>query len=80
MEPIDGAAVDESGEAPESIAECVTDWTHCETDVQVHSHSIDKVVVHRQWRRIYLLALKRKIQKILHTINNIYTSCIIKNN
>ena len=59
VEPIDGAAVDERGEAPQSVAERVTDGTHGEADVQVRLDALDEVVVHRQRRRVDLLALEQ---------------------
>ena len=57
MEPIDGTAVDERGEASQSVAERVTDGAHGEADVQVRLDALDEVVVHRERRGVDLLAL-----------------------
>ena len=59
VEPVDGAAVDERREAPQSVAECVTDGAHGEADVQVRLDALDEVVVHGERRRVDLLALEQ---------------------
>ena len=63
VEPVNRAAVDESGEASQAITECVSDRTHGEADVQVHAHSVNEIVVHRERGRVDLLALKNHRQK-----------------
>ena len=57
LEPVYGAAVDEGGKHAESVTECVPDGTHGKHNVQVVLHALHKVVVHRQRRRVHLLAL-----------------------
>ena len=57
-EPVDGTAVDETWEHPQPLSECTPDWTHGQHYVQIGLHSVYEVVVHRQWSRVYLLALK----------------------
>lgn len=58
LEPVDGTAVDEGREHPESVAERISDWGHGQDNVEILLDSINEVVVHRQWGGIYLLSLK----------------------
>ena len=47
LEPIDGAAVDERWEHPQTVAEGISNWTHGKHNVEVGLHPLDEVVVHR---------------------------------
>lgn len=58
LEPVDGTAVDEGREHPESVAERISDRRHGQDNVEILLDSINEVVVHRQWSGIYLLSLK----------------------
>ena len=60
LEPIDGAAVDECGEAPESIPECISNGTHRQTHVQVRLDALNEVVVHGQGSGVNLLTLSKQ--------------------
>lgn len=58
LEPVDGTAVDEGWEHPESVPERISDRGHGQDNVEILLDSINEVVVHRQWGGIYLLSLK----------------------
>ena len=49
LKPVNGTAVDESWELPESVSECVTNRTHAQHDVKVFFTAIHKEIEQCQW-------------------------------
>lgn len=57
LEPVNGAAVDERWEHPESVAEGVSNGAHSQNHVEMCLHSLNEKVVHGQRCGINLATL-----------------------
>ena len=62
LEPIDGAAVNQRRKHAKSVAEGISNRTHCEYYVKILLHSFYEVVVHRQRRHFKLTTLQQAMQ------------------
>lgn len=55
LEPVNRAAVDERWELPQSVPECITNWTEGNDNVHVLTAAIHKECKQSQWTEVSIL-------------------------
>ena len=69
LEPVNGTAVDERREHPETVPEGITNGTHCQNDMEVLLHSLYKEVIHGEGGGVNLASLRASCH--LHFLNDL---------
>ena len=68
LEPVYCATIDKRWEHSQPVSEGITNWAHCQDNVQILSHSLDEKVVHCEGCRFYFLALQRIEDKMIYIV------------
>lgn len=71
LEPVNGAAVDESREAPEPVPKGVPDGTHGQNDVHLRAAALHKHVEERQVAAVRLLVAFALAVQQSHFLNHL---------